>query len=69
MDALLDRSLQFKCVDRCLIFQRLVALEAIVVGGVGSQFSAERWLTAYTAYYNCFKSYQALENPNTDQRT
>jgi transposase-like protein len=28
----------------------------------GSQLSAERWLTAYTAYYNCLKSYQALEN-------
>jgi putative transposase len=28
----------------------------------GSQPSAERWLTAYTAYYNHHRSHQALEN-------
>ena len=28
----------------------------------GSQLSAERWLTAYTAYYNQHRSHQALEN-------
>jgi len=28
----------------------------------GSQTSAERWLTAYTAYYNHFRSHQALDN-------
>ena len=28
----------------------------------GSQASAERWLTAYTAYYNHHRSHQALEN-------
>ena len=28
----------------------------------GSQPSAERWLTAYTAYYNQHRSHQALEN-------
>ena len=28
----------------------------------GSQASAERWLTAYTAYYNHFRSHQALDN-------
>ena len=28
----------------------------------GSQPSAERWLTAYTAYYNNLRSHQALEN-------
>ena len=28
----------------------------------GSQPSAERWLTAYTAYYNRLRSHQALEN-------
>lgn len=28
----------------------------------GSQPSAERWLTAYTAYYNYHRSHQALEN-------
>jgi len=28
----------------------------------GSQLSAERWLTAYTAYYNHLRSHQALEN-------
>ena len=28
----------------------------------GSQSSAERWLTAYTAYYNHLRSHQALEN-------
>jgi putative transposase len=28
----------------------------------GSQASAERWLTAYTAYYNHHRSHQALDN-------
>ena len=28
----------------------------------GSQPSAERWLTAYTAYYNHDRSHQALED-------
>ena len=28
----------------------------------GSQPSAERWLTAYTAYYNHDRNHQALEN-------
>ena len=28
----------------------------------GSQLSAERWLTAYTVYYNQDRSHQALEN-------
>ena len=28
----------------------------------GSQTSAERWLTAYTAYYNHHRSHQALDN-------
>ena len=28
----------------------------------GSQLSAERWLTAYTAYYNHLRNHQALEN-------
>ncbi|MFC4989630.1 DDE-type integrase/transposase/recombinase [Saliphagus infecundisoli] len=28
----------------------------------GSQASAERWLTAYTAYYNHHRDHQALEN-------
>lgn len=28
----------------------------------GSQLSAERWLTAYTTYYNLHRSHQALEN-------
>ena len=28
----------------------------------GSQLSAERWLTAYTAYYNQHRSHKALEN-------
>ena len=28
----------------------------------GSQPSAERWLTAYTAHYNRLRSHQALEN-------
>ena len=28
----------------------------------GSQPSAERWLTAHTAYYNRLRSHQALEN-------
>lgn len=28
----------------------------------GSQTSAERWLTAYTAYYNHHGSHQVLEN-------
>jgi putative transposase len=28
----------------------------------GSQSSAERWLTAYTAYYNHHRSHQALQN-------
>ena len=28
----------------------------------GSQSSAERWLTAYTAYYNHHRSHQALDN-------
>ena len=28
----------------------------------GSQASAERWLTAYTAYYNHLRSHQALDN-------
>lgn len=27
----------------------------------GSQASAERWLTTYTAYYNHHRSHQALE--------
>nr|WP_237561174.1 integrase core domain-containing protein [Halococcus sediminicola] len=27
-----------------------------------SQPSAQRWLTAYTAYYNHLRSHQALEN-------
>jgi putative transposase len=30
--------------------------------GNGSQASAERWLTAYTAYYNHHRSHQALDN-------
>nr|WP_306060399.1 integrase core domain-containing protein [Natronococcus sp. AD5] len=28
----------------------------------GSQASAQRWLAAYTAYYNHHRSHQALEN-------
>jgi putative transposase len=28
----------------------------------GSQTSAQRWLTAYTAYYNHHRSHQALDN-------
>ena len=28
----------------------------------GSQTSAERWLTAYTAHYNHQRSHQALDN-------
>nr|WP_306061204.1 integrase core domain-containing protein [Natronococcus sp. AD5] len=28
----------------------------------GSQASAERWLTAYIAYYNHQRSHQALDN-------
>ena len=28
----------------------------------GSQPALGAWLTAYTAYYNCFRSHQALEN-------
>ena len=28
----------------------------------GSQISAKRWLTAYTAYYNHHRSHQALDN-------
>jgi putative transposase len=28
----------------------------------GSQASAERWLTTYTAYYNHHRSHQALDN-------
>lgn len=28
----------------------------------GNQTSAERWLTAYTVWYNHHRSYQALEN-------
>jgi len=28
----------------------------------GSQTSAERWLTAYAAYYNHHRSHQALDN-------
>jgi putative transposase len=35
----------------------------------GSRPSAERWLTAYTSYYNHHRGHQATGEPDTNQST
>ena len=61
-----DRNGQFDYTDRNIVeklFQTYtMRIERFHETWNGSQASAERWLTAYTAYYNYHRGHQALDN-------